>query len=91
MNTLSKKTIKGPGSIETNYKWLKRKDWKIVVDKSCKNLIKELRKHKNKVSASGVVLPQPEDKDNHFIDALRYAFNDEIMQTKTQTKFRRGI
>ena len=69
--------VKGAGSIETGYKFLKK--YIIRVDKSCENLIRELRTHKNKSDKNGNILPVPEDKNNHWIDALRYALNYEIM------------
>lgn len=63
--------VKGPGSLEFGIKWLQR--MKIVVDPRCIELISELRKYKYQEDRSGNVLPKPVDRDNHWIDALRYA------------------
>lgn len=64
--------VKGPGSLEDGIEWLKSHD--IVVHSRCKHLIDELTLYKYKTDPlTGLVLPVLEDKDNHVIDALRYA------------------
>lgn len=64
--------IKGPKSLEEGVEFLKSFD--IVVHPRCKHLIDELTLYKYKEDAlTGSVLPILEDKDNHVIDALRYA------------------
>lgn len=62
--------VKGPGSIETGYRWLR--GIKIVVDKSCVKTIHELQVHSWKENKHGEPLPVPEDKNNHHIDEIRY-------------------
>lgn len=65
--------IKGPGSVEHGMKWLQVRT--IVIDKrrtpeACKEIVKyEFARDKDGNFISGYP-----DKDNHFIDALRYAF-----------------
>jgi phage terminase large subunit len=64
--------IKGPKSLEEGVEFLKTFD--IIVHPRCKHLIDELTLYKYKEDPlTGVILPQLEDKDNHVIDALRYA------------------
>lgn len=64
--------IKGPKSLEEGVEWLKSYD--IVVHPRCKHLIDELSLYRYKVDAkTQQILPVLEDKDNHVIDALRYA------------------
>lgn len=64
--------IKGPKSLEEGVEFLKSFD--IVVHPRCKHLIDELTLYKYKEDPlTGQVLPVLEDKDNHVIDALRYA------------------
>lgn len=64
--------IKGAKSLEEGVEFLKAFD--IVVHPRCKHLIDELSLYKYKEDAlTGAVLPVLEDKDNHVIDALRYA------------------
>jgi phage terminase large subunit len=64
--------IKGAKSIEDGIEWLKSFD--IVVHPRCKHLIDELTLYSYKTDPlTGDVLPVLEDKNNHVIDALRYA------------------
>ena len=64
--------IKGAGSIEEGIEFLKSYD--IVVHPRCKHLIDELTLYSYKIDKlTSQVLPVLEDKDNHVIDALRYA------------------
>lgn len=64
--------VKGPGSLEDGIEWLKSFD--IVVHPRCQHLTDELTLYKYKTDPlTGLVLPILEDKDNHVIDALRYA------------------
>nr|QRW43116.1 MAG: terminase large subunit [Caudoviricetes sp.] len=64
--------VKGPKSVEEGVEWLKSHD--IVVHPRCKHTIDELSLYSYKVDdKTGLVLPVLADKDNHVIDALRYA------------------
>lgn len=64
--------IKGAKSLEEGVEFLKAYD--IVVHPRCTHLIDELALYRYKVDdKTGNVLPMLEDKDNHVIDALRYA------------------
>ncbi len=64
--------VKGAKSLEEGIEFLKSFD--IVVHPRCKHLIDELTLYSFKVDPlTGKVLPVLEDKNNHAIDALRYA------------------
>jgi phage terminase large subunit len=64
--------IKGARSLEEGVEFLKSYD--IVVHPRCQHLIDELVLYSYKTdSLTGQVMPILEDKDNHLIDALRYA------------------
>jgi phage terminase large subunit len=64
--------VKGPKSIEDGIEWLKSYD--IIVHPRCKHTIDELTLYSLKTDpVTGDILPILEDKDNHVIDALRYA------------------
>lgn len=64
--------IKGARSVEEGIEFLQSYD--IVVHPRCKHVIDELTLYSYKVDdKTGKVLPILEDKDNHVIDALRYA------------------
>lgn len=64
--------LKGARSLEEGVEWLKSYD--IVVHPRCQHLIDELTLYSYKTdSLTGLVTPVLQDKDNHMIDALRYA------------------
>ena len=78
---------KGPGSIEFGIKYLQGLE--IIVHPSCQNIINELSTYKFKEDKSGNVLPIPVDKNNHGLDALRYALENDMTERKVTT--RRGL
>ncbi len=64
--------LKGAGSVEDGVEFLKSHD--IVVHPDCRHTIDELSLYSYKVDKlTDEVLPVLEDKENHVIDALRYA------------------
>ena len=64
--------VKGAGSVEEGVEFLKSHD--IVVHPECRHTIDELSLYSYKVDKlTDEVLPVLEDKENHVIDALRYA------------------
>ena len=65
---------KGPGSIETSYRWLQSQ--RIILHPRCVNLKRELQTHQWKKDRYGNSIAKPQDKDNHLIDALRYGTED---------------
>ena len=67
---------KGPGSVEHGIRWLQ--GHKIIVDEGCPNVIKELTAYKWREDKDGNVIPKPLDRDNHLMDALRYALEEEM-------------
>jgi phage terminase large subunit len=69
---------KGKDSITFGVDWLKQQ--RIIIDKKCVNHIKEFQQYQWKKDASGnaVTPPKPVDKNNHLIDALRYAYEGDM-------------
>lgn len=69
---------KGKDSITFGIDWLKQHT--IIVDKRCINHQRELQQYQWKKDANGnaVTPPKPVDKNNHLIDALRYAYEDDM-------------
>jgi phage terminase large subunit len=66
------KAVKGARSVEEGVEWLKSYD--IVVHPRCTHVIDELTLYSYKIDPlTNEVLPVLSDKDNHVIDALRYA------------------
>jgi phage terminase large subunit len=65
-------SVKGKGSVEDGVEFLKSHE--IIVHPRCQHLADELTLYSYKMdSLTGRVLPVLEDRDNHCIDALRYA------------------
>lgn len=71
---------KGKDSITFGVQWLQQCE--IIVDVKCINMRNELSTYKWKEDAGGNPLPVPVDKNNHLIDALRYAYEDEMIEYK---------
>ena len=72
------KCDKWSGSVEDGIEYLKSFN-KIYVHPRCKEMINEFKRYSYKVDKrTEEILPVPEDKHNHYIDALRYALNDYI-------------
>lgn len=67
--------LKGPGSLEDGIEFLRSFD--IVVHPRCKHVADELASYSYKIDPhTEEVLPLLEDKNNHTIDALRYALEE---------------
>ena len=71
---------KGAGSIEHGVKFLQSN--KIIIDINCTNAIKEVSAYRWAEDKEGNPLPRPVDRDNHLIDALRYALESEMISNK---------
>lgn len=69
---------KGKDSITFGIDWLKQQE--IIIDTKCINHQKEFQQYQWKKDANGnaVTPPKPVDKNNHLIDALRYAYEDDM-------------
>lgn len=64
--------IKGPGSVEYSMKWLQKR--KLVFDPArTPKALKEFKKYEYERDKDGNIISGYPDKDNHFIDACRYA------------------
>lgn len=74
---------KGPGSVQDGINYLK--SFKIIVDPKCKHTIDEFDHYKYKINKrTEEILNDPEDKDNHCIDSLRYAHEPEMLASKSR-------
>lgn len=73
---------KGPGSVEAGIRFLQGLE--IIICTSCPNAKAEFSKYKWREDKNGNVLPVPVDKDNHIIDAIRYAMEDEMGTQKVR-------
>lgn len=71
-----RKAVKGARSIEEGVEFIKSFD--IVVHPRCKKVIDELLTYSYKVDKlTDEIIPELQDKNNHFMDALRYAVEAE--------------
>lgn len=66
---------KGKDSVLFGIQWLQQQT--IIIDSRCINAKNEISQYKWKEDAGGNALPVPVDKNNHLIDGLRYAYEDE--------------
>ena len=65
--------VKGPGSVEYSMKWLSSLK-KIVIDRTrCPNTAREFEEYEFEKDKDGNVITGYPDKNNHHIDAVRYA------------------
>jgi phage terminase large subunit len=76
--------IKGTGSVEDGVEFLRSFD--IVVHPRCVNVAKELAAYSYRIDPhTDEILPMLDDKNNHTIDALRYAL-EELRRTGYKPK-----
>lgn len=72
---------KGPDSVQYGEEWLDDLE-EIVIDvKRTPNIAREFESADYAVDKNGDPLPRLDDKDNHTIDATRYAFEDDMKLT----------
>lgn len=77
-------SVKGPGSVEEGIAFLQSYD--IVVHPRCQHVADELATYSYKLDKlTGEPIPQLEDKNNHLIDALRYAL-EGVRRVKERPK-----
>lgn len=74
---------KGKDSVNFGIQWLQRQ--KVVIDLGCQNTKNEFQQYKWKEDKNGNVLPVPIDKNDHLIDALRYAYEADMTHRKLKT------
>lgn len=68
---------KGAGSVESGIKFLQ--SLKIYIHPDSPKTLTEFQTYQWKVDKDGEIRKQPVDKNNHHIDAIRYAVEDEII------------
>lgn len=65
--------VKGPGSVEYSMKWLSSLN-KIIIDRRrCPNTAREFEEYELEKDKDGNIITGYPDKNNHHIDAVRYA------------------
>lgn len=79
---------KGKDSVLYGIQWLQQQT--IVVDKGCINVQNELRQFHWKEDAGGHQLTIPVDRNDHFIDAARYAHELDTKEDPRKATSRQG-
>lgn len=69
---------KGPGSVEFSIKFLQDLEAIIIDPERCPLAAKEFINYSLETDRNGIVKSQFPDKDNHSIDAVRYALEDDM-------------
>ena len=82
-NIAARAARKGKDSVTHGIQWLQ--GYQIVVDKHCQNMRNELSLYQWRKDKDGNSLNIPEDKNNHLIDALRYAVESEANATHRES------
>ena len=72
------KAKKGPGSIEFGENWLDDLEAIVIDVKRTPNIAKEYENIDYQTDKDGNIRPKLEDKDNHSIDATRYALESDM-------------
>ena len=73
---------KWSGSVEDGIEWIKSTKG-VIIHPQCRETIDEFRLYSYKIhKQTGEILPDIVDKNNHYIDALRYALAPLIRQTE---------
>ncbi|MBE7009887.1 MAG: PBSX family phage terminase large subunit [Ruminococcaceae bacterium] len=67
---------KGPGSVDYSMKWLSSLQEIIIDPKRCPEASKEFMHYEYEMTESGAVVSGYPDRDNHSIDAVRYALEE---------------
>lgn len=70
---------KGKDSVNFGIDWLKQQT--IIIDKKCINAKNEFQAYKWKEDKDGVAMRIPVDANNHFIDATRYAYEGDMIES----------
>lgn len=78
---------KGKDSVNFGIQWLQQ--LKIIIDTKCVNTKNEFSTYKWQENKSGEQLTKPVDRNNHLIDALRYACSLEMYYFKEQKEAER--
>ncbi|SDX85048.1 PBSX family phage terminase large subunit [Tepidimicrobium xylanilyticum] len=80
-----KGAIKGPDSVDYGIKFLSEEIEEIIIDpERCPRAAKEFINYSLETDKNGEVKSEYPDKDNHTIDAVRYALEDEMRYSRIE-------
>lgn len=86
-----RQVTKGPDSVEYGEKWLDDLDAIYIDPLRTPNIAKEFENIDYQTDRDGNPKPRLEDKDNHTIDATRYAFNDDMRKQPEPVNVKKTI
>ena len=70
--------IKGKDSVLFGIQWLQQQT--IVIDEKCINTKNEFMGYKWKEDKNGIAMRQPVERNDHIIDATRYAYEEDSLR-----------
>lgn len=76
---------KGPGSVVHGMRWLQSLGEIVIDPERTPNIAKEFSAYEYQTDKNGDFLPEYPDKDNHTIDATRYALEEVMMMAKAKS------
>lgn len=75
---------KGPGSVDHGMRWLQSLGQIVIDPKRTPNIAREFSAYEYTADKNGDFLPEYPDKDNHAIDATRYALESVMTQARAK-------
>ena len=80
-----KGAVKGPGSVEFGIKFLQDLEQIIIDPERCPRAAKEFINYALEMDRAGEVRSRFPDRDNHTLDAIRYALSEDMVERKLYT------
>ena len=74
--------VKGADSINRGIRWLQ--GYEIIIHIECQNFKNEIEQYHWREDKYGNAMAEPVDKDNHLIDALRYASERDMLEAEAR-------
>lgn len=74
--------VKGADSINRGIRWLQT--YEIIVDVHCQNFKNEIEQYHWQEDKYGNAMAKPVDANNHLLDALRYALEQEMLEAEVK-------
>ena len=78
--------VKGADSINRGIRWLQT--YEIIVDVRCQNFKNEIEQYHWQEDKYGNAMAKPVDANNHLLDALRYALEQEMLEAEVMAGVR---
>ena len=76
---------KGPGSVNFGIQYMRQ--FEIIIDRKCQNAINEIQIYQWTKNKDGIAINEPVDRNNHFMDQIRYALNDRIFEREKEEEY----